>query len=61
MLNFDQENELIVSQTMEHLVKSLKLAVNYSFMSREHGAAIWKNYLKITGFDVPKKIPEKKE
>ena len=34
------------------LVKSLSIAVKNDFMSREHGAAIWKKCLKATAYDI---------
>jgi len=35
------------------LVKALAVAVDHSFMAREHGAAVWKRALKFTAYDVP--------
>ncbi len=41
------------------LATALSTAVEARFMSPEHGASIWKNFLKNTSIDVPK--PVKKE
>ena len=47
------------AQILKDLAESLTIASGSSFMSREHAALIWKNTLKVSGFNVekePKKI-----
>ena len=48
-----------LSFSAQILAESLTIASGSSFMSREHAALIWKNTLKVSGFNVekePKKI-----
>lgn len=45
---------------LENLATALTTAVDMRFMSPEHGANVWKDALKRSGLDVPKKLPEDK-
>lgn len=40
-----------------NLANALATAVNMRFMAPDHGANIWKEFLKKSGLDVPKKVP----
>lgn len=42
---------------LANLAIALEKAVSMDFMSREHGANVWKAFLKTSGFDVQKKLP----
>lgn len=51
----DMQDLLVSSQILKNLAESLGQAVNHSFMSREHGASVWKQVLRVSGFDVTRK------
>lgn len=42
---------------LANLAIALEKAVNMDFMAREHGANVWKAFLKSSGLDVAKKTP----
>ena len=51
----------MIAQELLALVQALAIAVDHSFMSREHGASVWKRALRATAFDVPQQLTTKKE
>lgn len=46
---------------LANLAIALEKAVSMDFMAREHGANVWKAFLKSSGLDVPKKLPPIRE
>lgn len=54
---YEIESQVDVSQRLLNVVQALEIAVNAHFMRPEHGANIWKNYLKKSGID----LSERKE
>lgn len=53
------EKSQIVNDLL-NLANALATAVNMRFMAPEHGANIWKDFLKKSGLDVVRKLPEEK-
>lgn len=49
-----------VVQDLFHLASALSIAVQDHFMSVEHGASVWKSFLKKSGIDVAKKTESTK-
>lgn len=49
-----------IIRDLEGLAKALATAVDSRFMALEHGANVWKNFLKMSGLDVVKKTSEDK-
>lgn len=43
---------------LANIATALDVAVKADFMSREHGALIWKKVLKESNLDIPKKAPQ---
>lgn len=54
-----EEKSQIVTD-LNNLANALATAVNMRFMSPEHGANIWKDFLKKSGLDVAKKLPDER-
>ena len=46
--------EPTVPQELLSLVQALSVAVQSRFMSPEHAGTIWKQVIKVSGFDIPK-------
>ena len=57
MYNIQNEKSQSVTD-LKNLAQALDTAVNARFMSPEHGANIWKEFLRNSGLDVAKKLPE---
>lgn len=54
------ENQEKTVLSLYHLALALATAVSSRFMSPEHGSNVWKDFLKKSGLDVAKKVPEEK-
>ena len=44
-----------ITQELLNLAEALSIAVDSDFMAREHAANIWKQVLKVSNLDLPKK------
>jgi hypothetical protein len=55
MINKAAMEELsVIGQLLFNMSQSLATAVQLGFMSREHGAVVWKSVLEDSGLDVAK-------
>lgn len=50
-------NKSQAATDLNNLASALSTAVASDFMAREHGALVWKKFLKESGLDIPKKAP----
>lgn len=55
----NEKNQAVIN--LDHLSSALERAVTMRFMSPEHGANVWKDFLRKSGLDVAKKLPEQRE
>ena len=53
----DEKARSMAAMDLANMAVALEKAVNVGFMSREHGAIVWKTFLKLTGLDIPKPTP----
>lgn len=51
----DIQDLLISSEILKNISTALDSSVKNSFMSREHGGAVWKQVLRLSGFDVARR------
>lgn len=54
------EMDKLVIQNLDMLAHAMSIASEARFMSHEHAKTIWKEYLKISGMDIPKNFNTKK-